>query len=118
MRRLLLESAQARRNTADARCRFESASRIRPSDLAMDWHRLKLPASVNGDQTLLREFASGWARAGAPRGAVIYRAQFDQSNVYYFNPDASAVAQHVLFRRGAERCIGSPDLTGFCRVAW
>jgi|APPan5920702752_1055751.scaffolds.fasta_scaffold527727_1 hypothetical protein len=84
----------------------------------MEWHRLRLPVSVGGDQVLLREFVSGWSRAGAPRAAAIYHAQFDHSDVYYFNPDASAVAQHVLYRRGAERCVGSPDLTGFRRIAW
>jgi hypothetical protein len=61
-------------------------------------------------------FEKAYRAAGAPQGAEVYHNEIDGMHVFFFSPQASAVAAHVLQQVGARRCVGEPDVSGCRRV--
>ena len=61
-------------------------------------------------------FEKAYRAAGAPQGVQVYHNEIDGAHVFFFSPQASVVAAHVLQQFGARRCIGEPDVSGCRRV--
>jgi hypothetical protein len=83
------------------------------------WHRVLIPASdvaKLGAGGLMDNFEKAYRAAGVRQGVAVYHNEIDGAHVFFFSPQASAVAAHVLQQFGARRCIGEPDVSGCGRV--
>jgi hypothetical protein len=85
----------------------------------LSWHRVLIPASDVarlGAGGLLDNFEKAYRAVGVRQGVEVYHNEIDGAHVFFFSPQASAVAAHVLQQFGARRCIGAPDVSGCRRV--
>jgi hypothetical protein len=83
------------------------------------WHRVLISADSLerlGAGGLMDNFEKAYRAAGAPPGVEVYRNEIDGAHVFFFSPQASAMAAHVLEQFGARRCSGEPDLSACRRV--
>ena len=93
--------------------------KLRPPAQGLSWYRVLIPASgvaKLGAGGLMDNFEKAYRAAGAPQGVEVYHNEMDGAHVFFFSPQASAVAAHVLEQFGARRCIGDPDVSGCRRV--
>jgi hypothetical protein len=91
--------------------------RHRPEGLS--WHRVLIPASDLarlGAGGLMDNFEKAYRAAGAAQGVEVYHNEIDGAHVFFFSPQASAIAAHVLEQFGGRRCIDEPDVSGCRRV--
>ena len=86
---------------------------------SLSWHRVLIPASdvaKLGAGGLMDNFEKAYRAAGAPQAVEVYHNEIDGAHVFFFSPQASSVAAHVLEQFGARRCIGEPDVSACRRV--
>ncbi len=55
---------------------------------------------------LIRDFASDYKRAGVPAGAKVYKCRSEAGDLFYFSPEASAIAKETFrkFEADPMRC--------------
>jgi hypothetical protein len=85
----------------------------------LSWHRVLIPASdvaKLGPGGLMDNFEKAYRAGGAPPGVEVYRNEIDGAHVFFFSPQASAVARHVLEQFGGRRCVAEPDVSGCRRI--
>jgi hypothetical protein len=93
--------------------------KLKPRPGGPFWHRVLIPASdvaKLGAGGLMDNFEKAYRAAGVPQGVEVYHNEIDGAHVFFFSPQASAVAAHVLEQFGARRCTGAPDVSGCRRV--
>ena len=74
------------------------------------------PRERCGEWGLIDNFENAYRAAGVPQGVEVYHNEIDGAHVFFFSPQASALAMHVLQQFGARRCIGKPDVSGCRRI--
>jgi hypothetical protein len=93
--------------------------KLRSPSKGLSWYRVLIPASdvaKLGAGGLMDNFEKAYRAAGVPQGVEVYHNEIDGAHVFFFSPQASAVAAHVLQQFGARRCTGEPDVSGCRRV--
>jgi hypothetical protein len=71
-------------------------------------------SDVAGDEAsaLIHAFASNYRRAGVPAGAKVYKGQSEAGDrLFYFSPEASALAKETLRKFEAAPCVALPNLS-------
>lgn len=82
----------------------------------MPWYRIEMSSYVAPFKApgLLTEFTKVHHAAGAPPEAHVYHCPLPAGDhIYYFSPEAAAVAGELLRQFGATSCPSEPDLSGF-----
>ncbi len=83
----------------------------------MPWYRVKIPSSDVAKLSaagLMNKFAQAYHAAGVPAGVRVYHGTSPAGDhIYYFSPEAAAVAGELLRQFGATSCPSEPDLSGF-----
>jgi hypothetical protein len=93
--------------------------KLRSSPPSPSWHRVLIPATdvaKLGAGGLMDNFTKACRAAGMAEGVEVYENEIDGAHVFFFSPQASAIAAHVLQQFGARRCIDEPDVSGCRRV--
>ncbi len=82
----------------------------------MPWYRIEMSSDVALLRAvgLITEFTKVHLDAGAPPDARVYHCRLPAGDhIYYFSPEAVALAEGLLQQFGATACSGEPDLNGF-----
>ncbi len=86
----------------------------------MPWHQIILEGSTIGDisaRSLINDFQRAFLAAGAPSGVRIFRTTTRTGNhIYFFSPEASAIAGTVLDSFHATPCPATPDLDASVQI--
>ena len=93
--------------------------KFKPLPESRSWHRVLIRASDVAKLEaggLMDNVEKAYRAAGEPKGAEVYHNEMDGAHVFFFSPEASAVAAHVLEQFGARRCIAEPDVSECRRV--
>ena len=93
--------------------------KLRSPPPSLSWHRVLIPATDTaklGAGGLMDHFTKAYRAAGMAQGVEVYHNEIDGAHVFFFSPQASAVAASVLEQFGARRCIEEPDVSGCRRV--
>ena len=94
--------------------------KLRSRSEGLSWYRVLIPASDAarlGLGGLMDHFEKAYRAAGAPHSVEVYESDIDGARVFFFSPQASTIAAHVLEQFGARRCLSEPDVSGCRRVS-
>ncbi|MGI0134943.1 MAG: hypothetical protein ACREBW_08315, partial [Candidatus Micrarchaeaceae archaeon] len=78
----------------------------------MPWYRIEMSSDVAPFKAvrLITEFTEIHFQAGAPPEALVYHCALPAGDhIYYFSPEAAAVAGELLRQFGATSCPSEPD---------
>jgi hypothetical protein len=79
----------------------------------MSWQKVVIPDSETAKHAatgLIAQFGTAYRKAGVPPGVSVYRDRNATDYVYYFSPNACAVAEDLLRAFDAMRCPHIPNL--------
>lgn len=83
----------------------------------MHWYRVEIPSSDVAEisaKRLVSKFDQRYKTAGVPGGVRVFHGQPSAGDhIYYFSPEAAAVAADLLRQFRATALSTEPDLTGF-----
>jgi hypothetical protein len=87
----------------------------------MPWHRVvinyvDLTAGNLARAALMEKFGAVYRKAGVPRDVEVFLKSNEGKHVYYFSPEASALANDLLIAFFSEICADKPELSGFRKI--
>ena len=86
----------------------------------MPWHRVIIKNSEEAHlsaQGLMIPFIQKYKEAGIPEDVSVYISRDDLGDrIYYFSPNASAIAKDLLRTFEATRCFAEPNLDRFRKI--
>jgi hypothetical protein len=87
----------------------------------MPWYRVEISSGdIQGTQAegLMNRLPAAHRAAGLPAGVRVYHGRSAAGDhIYYFSPEAAAVAVDLLQEFHAAACTGEPDLGRFTPVS-